>query len=132
MICKLLKTPFNISHAAVISLGVHFVFLSVYSFEIFNKPNFPEKKYRKFRIELVKRNQVSPAKRKPLKVKEPILLTSNNPVLPKISLVSVSKPIRRFESKPKQFIKSTVATLEKRVAKKYRGKKIGFNSGNWF
>ena len=112
-----MKTPFNISHAAVISLGVHFMFLSVYSFEIFNKPTFPEKKYRKFRVELVKRTQVSPAKRKPLKVREPILQTSNNPVLPKISLVSVSKPIRRFESKPQQFIKSAAATLEKRVAR---------------
>ena len=117
MISKILKTPFNISHAAVISLGVHFMFLSVYSFEIFNKPTFPEKKYRKFRVELVKRTQVSPAKRKPLKVREPILQTSNNPVLPKISLVSVSKPIRKFESKPQQFIKSATATLEKRVAR---------------
>ena len=115
MISKILKTPFNISHAAVISLGVHFVFLSVYSVEIFNKPTFPEKKYKKFQIELVKRTQVSPAKRKLLKVREPTLHASKNPVLPKLSLVSVSKPIRKFESKPKQFIKPPPATLEKRV-----------------
>ena len=113
IISKILKPPFNISHAAVISLGVHFVFLSVYSFEIFNKPTFPEKKYRKFRVELVKRPQVSPEKRKPLQVRELIFHTSNNPVLPKISLISVSNPIKKFESKPKQFIKS--ATLVKRV-----------------
>ena len=117
MISKILKTPFNISHAAVISLGVHFVSLSVYSVEIFNKPTFPEKKYKKFQIELVKRAQVSPAKRKLLKVREPILHASKNPVLPKLSLVSISKPIRKFESKPKQFIKPTAATLEKRVLK---------------
>ena len=115
MISKILKTPFNISHAAVISLGVHFVFLSIYSVEIFNKPTFPEKKYKKFQIELVKRTQVSPAKRKLLKVREPTLHASKNPVLPKFSLVSVSKPIRKFESKPKQFIKPPPATLEKRV-----------------
>ena len=115
MISKILKTPFSISHAAVISLGVHFVFLSVYSVEIFNKPTFPEKKYKKFQIELVKRTQVSPAKRKLLKVREPILNASKNPVLPKLSLVSVSKPIRKIESKPKQFIRPAGTTLEKRV-----------------
>ena len=115
MISKILKTPFNISHAAVISLGVHFVFLSIYSVEIFNKPTFPEKKYKKFQIELVKRTQVSSAKRKLLKVREPILHASKNPVLPKLSLVSISKPIRKFESKPKQFIKPAAAILEKRV-----------------
>ena len=115
MISKILKTPFNISHAAVISLGVHFVFLSIYSVEIFNKPTFPEKKYKKFQIELVKRTQVSPAKRKLLKVREPILNVSKNPVIPKLSLVSVSKPIRKFESKSKQFIKPAVTTLEKRI-----------------
>ena len=115
MISKILKTPFNISHAAVISLGVHFVFLSVYSVEIFNKPTFPEKKYKKFQIELVKRTQVSPAKRKLLKIREPVLHASKNPVLPKLSLVSVSKPIRKFESQPKQFIKPPPASLEKRV-----------------
>ena len=115
MISKILKTPFNISHAAVISLSVHFVFLSVYSIEIFNKPKFPEKKYKKFQIELVKRTQVSPAKRKLLKVREPTLHASKNPVLPKLSLVSVSKPIRKLERKPKQFIKPAVAIREKRV-----------------
>ena len=115
MISKILKTPFSISHAAVISLGVHFVFLSVYSVEIFNKPTFPEKKYKKFQVELVKRTQVSPAKRKLLKVREPILHASKNPVPPKLSLVSISKPIRKFESKPKQFIKPAATTLEKRV-----------------
>jgi len=115
MISKILKTPFSISHAAVISLSVHFVFLSVYSVEIFNKPKFPEKKYKKFQIELVKRTQVSPAKRKLLKVREPILHASKNPVLPKLSLVAISKPIRELESKSKQFVKPVAVTLEKRV-----------------
>ena len=117
MISKILKTPFNISHAAVISLGVHFVFLSVYSFDIFNKPTFPEKKYKKFRLEIVKRPQVIPEKIKPLKVREPILRKFNKPVLPKPTLVSVSKPIRKFESKPIQFINPTTAALKNRVAK---------------
>ena len=122
MISKILKTPFNISHAAIISLGVHFVFLSVYSVEIFNKPTFPEKKYKKFQIELVKRTQFSPTKRKLLKVREPILHASKNPVLPILSLVSVSKPIRKFKSKPKQFIKPA-ATLEKRVLRSVQVRK---------
>ena len=115
MISKILKTPFNISHAAVISLGVHFVFLSVYSFDIFNKPTFSQKKYKKFRLEIVKRPQVIREKIKPLKVSEPVLLKFNKPVLPKPALVSVSKPIRKFESKPKQFIKPAATTLEKRI-----------------
>ena len=115
MTSKILNTPFNFSHAAVISLVVHFVFLSVYSFDIFNKPTFPEKKYKKFRLEIVKRPQVIPEKIKPLKVREPILRKFNKPVLPKPTLVSVSKPIRKFESKPIQFIKPTTAALKNRV-----------------
>jgi len=113
MISKILKAPFNISHAAVISLSVHFVFLSVYSFDIFNKPAFPERKYKKFRLEIAKRPQVIPEKIKPLKAREPILRKFNKPVLPKPTFVSVSKPIKEFKSKPKQFVKS--AALVKRV-----------------
>ena len=113
MISKILKKPFNFSHAAVISLSVHFVFLSAYSFDIFNKPAFPERKYKKFRLEIAKRPQVIPEKIKPLKARKPILRKFNKPVLPKPTFVSVSKPIREFESQPKQLVKS--AALVKRV-----------------
>ena len=117
MTSKILNTPFNFSHAAVISLVVHFVFLSVYSFDIFNKPTFSEKKYQKFRLEIVKRPQVIPTEIKPLKVREPILRKFNKPVLPKPTLISVNKPIRKFESKPIQFINPTTAALKKRVVR---------------
>tara|TARA_B100001123_G_C15187101_1_gene977742 strand:- start:73 stop:1158 length:1086 start_codon:yes stop_codon:yes gene_type:complete len=117
MISKILNTPFNFSHAAAISIVAHFVFLSVYSFEVFNQPTFAEKKYKKFRLEIVKRPQVILAKRKPLKAREPILRKFNKPVLQKPALVSVSSPTRKFESKPIQFIKATPAKLENRVVK---------------
>jgi len=117
MISKILNTPFNFSHAAAISIVAHFVFLSVYSFEIFNQPTFAEKKYKKFRLEVVKRPQVIPEKRKPLKAREPILRKFNKPILQKPALVSVSNPIRKFESKPIQFIKPTTTVLKKRIVK---------------
>ena len=52
-----------------------------------------------------------------MKVREPILRKFNKPVLPKPALVSVSKPIRKFESKPIQFINPTTAALKKRVVR---------------
>ena len=117
MTSKILNAPFNFSHAAAISIVVHFVFLSVYPFDNFKKPTFAEKKYKKFRLEIVERPQVIPEKRKPLKVREPILRKFNKPVLQKPTLVSVSNPVRKFESKPIQFIKATPAKLENRVVK---------------
>ena len=134
MTSKILNRPFNFSHAAVISLVVHFAFLSVYSFDIFNKPTFSQKKYKKFRLEIVKRPQFIPEKIKPLKVREPILRKFNKPVLPKPTLVSVSKPISKFESKPIQFINPTTAALKKRVVRNIQVKtstsiqKIKFNN----
>ena len=131
MISKILKKPFNFSHAAVISLSVHFVFLSVYSFDIFNKPAFPERKYKKFRLEITKRPQVIQEKIKPFKARKPILRKFNKPVLPKPTFVSVSKPIREFESQPKQLVRS--AALVKRVASNIKLRKsaliqkAGFN-----
>lgn len=100
---NIFKDPFNINHAAAISIIAHFVFLSIQPFEFSNKPIIPEKKYKKFRLEVIKRPQVSP------KIKKPIIS--------KPTIVLASKPIKQFKSKPVQAFKIKTVSLKSRTSK---------------
>ena len=68
MISSLFNKPFNFGHAVVISFVVHFGFLLTHPFQFANKPLIPEKKYKKFRLEVIKRPQISPKIKKQLKI----------------------------------------------------------------
>lgn len=114
---NIFKDPFNINHAAAISIIAHFVFLSIQPFEFSNKPIIPEKKYKKFRLEVIKRPQVSPKIKKQLNIREPKLFKSKKPINSKPTIVLASKPIKQFESKPVQAFKIKTVSLKSRTSK---------------
>jgi TonB family protein len=114
---NIFKAPFNINHAAAISIIAHFVFLSIQPFDFFNKPIIPEKKYKKFRLEIIKRPQISPKIKKQLNISEPKLFKSKKPIISKPTIVLASKPTRQFKSKPIQAFKIKTGPLKSRTSK---------------
>ena len=112
---NMFKDPFNINHAAAISIIAHFVFLSIQPFEFSSKPIIPEKKYKKFRLEVIKRPQVSPKKKKQLNIREPKLFKSKKPIISKPKIVLASKPEKQFKSKTIQAFKIKTRPLIKNL-----------------
>ena len=117
MISSLFNKSFNFGHAVVISLVIHFSLLLAHPFEFANKPLIPEKKYKKFRLEVIKRPQVSPKIKKQLNIREPKLFKSKKPIISKPTIVLASKPIKQFESKPVQAFKIKTVSLKSRTSK---------------
>jgi TonB family protein len=116
MISSLFNKPFNFAHAVVISFVVHFGFLLAHPFEFVNKPLIPEKKYKKFRLEVIKRPQISPKIKKQLKIREPKLFKSKKPVISKPAVVLISKPTKKFKSEPIQEYKIKTGPLKSRTS----------------
>jgi TonB family protein len=114
---NIFKTPFNINHATAISIIAHFVFISIQPFEFSNKPIISEKKYKKFRLEVIKRPQISPKIKKQLKIREPKLFKSEKPIFSKPAIVMISKPIKQFESKSIQTFKIKTGSLKSITSK---------------
>jgi TonB family protein len=117
MISSLFNKSFNIGHAVVISLVIHFSFLLAHPFEFANKPLIPEKKYKKFRLEVIKRPQVSPKIKKQLNIREPKIFKSKKPIISKPTIVLASKPTKQFESKSIQAFKVKTRLLKNRTSK---------------
>jgi TonB family protein len=117
MISSLFNKPFNLGHAVVISLVFHFSFLLAHPFEFANKPLIPEKKYKKFRLEVIKRPQVSPKIKKQLKIREPKIFKPKKPIISRQTIVLASKPIKQFISKPIQAFKIKTRPLKSRTSK---------------
>jgi TonB family protein len=117
MISSLFNKPFNFGHAVVISFVVHFGFLLTHPFQFANKPLIPEKKYKKFRLEVIKRPQVSPKIKNQLKIREPELFKPKKPIISKPTIVLASKPIKQFESKSIQAFKMKTGPLKSRSLK---------------
>jgi TonB family protein len=117
MITSLFNKSFNFGHAIVISFLIHFSFLLVHPFEFANKPLIPEKKYKKFRLEIIKRHQVSPKIKKQLNIKKPKLFKPKKPIISKPTMVLASKPTKQFESKPIQAFKIKTEPLNSRTSK---------------
>jgi TonB family protein len=114
---NIFKAPFNINHAAAISIITHFLFLSIQPFEFSNKPIIPEKKYKKFRLEVIKRPQVSPKIKNQLKIREPKLFKPKKPIISKQTILLASKPTKQFISKPIQAFKIKTRPLKSKASK---------------
>ncbi|PIP73086.1 MAG: hypothetical protein COW89_03335 [Nitrospinae bacterium CG22_combo_CG10-13_8_21_14_all_47_10] len=108
-VSKYFNETFDLSHAAFFSIAVHLVFFSMHPFGIFDKPLVQEKKYKKVRLEVVKKPEVVPVPQKKLEVKRPVL--PQKPLLSKPVAIPVSKPIRQVESKAINTPRPTVAPL---------------------
>jgi TonB family protein len=117
MISSLFNKSFNFGHAVVISLVIHFSILLAHPFEFANKPLIPEKKYKKFRLEVIKRPQVSPKIKKKLNIREPKIFKSIKPIISKPTIVLASKPKKQFESKSIQAFKIKTRPLKSRTSK---------------
>ena len=117
MISSLLNKPFNFGHAVVISFVVHFSFLLAHPFEFANRPLIPEKKFKKFRLEVIKRPQISPKIKKQLKIREPKLFKPKKPIISKQTIVLANKPTKQFISKPVQVFKIKTRPLKSRISK---------------
>ena len=109
LISKYFNQSFDLSHAAFISIVVHFMFFTTQPFELFDKPLVQEKKYKKIRLEFVKKLEVVRVPQKNLEVKRPVLL--KNPVLPIPVAIPVSTPIRKIESVPMQVTMAKVTPV---------------------
>jgi TonB family protein len=117
MMSSLINKSFNFGHAVVISFVIHFVFLLAHPFEFAKEPLIPEKKYKKFRLEVIKRPQISPKIKKQLKIREPKLFKSKKPIISKPAIVLISKPVKQFKSKPIQEFKIKTGPLISRTSK---------------
>jgi TonB family protein len=117
MISSLFNKPFNFGHAVVISLVFHFSFLLAHPFEFANKPLIPEKKYKKYRLEIMKRTQVSQKIKKQLKIRELKLFKPQKPIISKQTIVLASKPTKQFISKPIQAFKIKTKPFKSRILK---------------
>jgi TonB family protein len=126
IISKYFNDSFNLSHAAFISIVVHFIFFTTQPFGIFDKPIVQEKKYKKIHLEFVKKFEVVRVSQKTLKVKSPVL--RKKPVLTKPVAINVSSPIRQVPMQetsvtvtpvmtkaPKSIVVSTPASIQKNV-----------------
>ena len=109
IISKYFNDSFDLSHAAFISIVVHFMFFTTQPFGIFDKPLVQEKKYKKIHLEFVKKLEVVRVPQKMLEVKRPVL--RKKPVLTKPVAITVSAPIRQIESVPMQVIRATVTPV---------------------
>jgi TonB family protein len=114
---SLFNKSFNFGHAVIISLVIHFGFLLAHPFEFANKPLIPEKKYKKFRLEVIKRPQVSPKIKKQLNIRESKLFKSKKPIISKPKIVLASKPTKQFKSKSIQAFKIKIRPLKSRTSK---------------
>ena len=114
-ISKYFNQSFDLSHAAFISIVVHFMFFTTQPFELFDKPLVQEKKYKKIRLEFVKKLEVVRVPQKYLEVKRPVLL--KNPVLPIPVAIPVSTPIRRTKSVPMQVTMAKVTPVMTKAPK---------------
>jgi TonB family protein len=117
MISSLFNKSFNFGHAVVISLVFHFSLLLTHPIVLANKPLIPEKKYKKFRLEVIKRPQVSPKIKKQLNIREPKIFKSKKLVISKPTIVLASKPTKQFESKSIQAFKIKTGPLKSRTSK---------------
>jgi TonB family protein len=117
MISSLFNKSFNFGHAIVISCVIHFSFLLAHPFEFSNEPLIPEKKYKKFRLEVIKRTQVSPKIKKQLNIRNTKIFKSKKPIISKPAIVLASKPIKQFKSKPIQVFKIKNGSLKSRTSK---------------
>lgn len=115
LISKYFNQSFDLSHAAFISIVVHFMFFTTQPFELFDKPLVQEKKYKKIRLKFVKKLEVVRVPQKYLEVKKPVLL--KNPVLPIPVAIPVSTPIRKIESVPMQVTLATVTPVMTKAPK---------------
>ena len=115
LISKYFNQSFDLNHAAFISIVVHFMFFITQPFEMFDKPLVHEKKYKKIRMEFVKKLEVVRVPQKNLEVKRPVL--RKNPVLPKPVAISVIAPIRKIESVPMQVTRATVTPIVTKAPK---------------
>mgnify|MGYP006430015137 FL=1 len=115
LISKYFNQSFDLSHAAFISIVVHFMFFTTQPFELFDKPLVQEKKYKKIRLEFVKKLDVVRVPQKKLEVKRPVLL--KNPVLPIPVAIPVSTPIRKIESVPMQVTMAKVTPVMTKAPK---------------
>lgn len=100
---------FGLSHAAIFSIVAHLVFFSMHPFGIFDNPPVQEKKYKKVRLEVVKKPVVVPVPPKKLEVKRPVLPQKS--FLSKPVAISVSQPIRQVESGDINVLRPAVAPL---------------------
>jgi TonB family protein len=116
MISSLFNNSFNFGHAVVISLVIHFIILLAHPFEFANKPLIPEKKYKKFRLEVIKRPQFSPKIKKQLNIREPKIFKSKKPIISKPTIVLASKPTKQFKSKFIQAFKIKTRPLQSRTS----------------
>jgi TonB family protein len=117
MISSLFNKSFNFGHAVVISFVIHFGFLLTHPFEFSSEPLIPKKIYKKFRLEVIKRPQVSPKIKKQLNIREPKLFKSKKPFISKPTIVLPSKPTKQFYSKNIQAFKINTRPLKIRTSK---------------
>jgi TonB family protein len=117
MISSLFNKSFNFGHAIVISLVIHFSILLTHPFEFANKPLIQEKKYKKFRLEVIKRPQVSPKIKKQLNIREPKIFKSKKPIISKPKIALASKPTKQFKSKTIPAFKIKTAPLKSRTSR---------------
>jgi TonB family protein len=118
LISKYFNQSFDLNHAAFISIVVHFMFFITQPFEMFDKPLVHEKKYKKIRMEFVKKLEVVRVPQKNLEVKRPVL--RKIPVLPKPVVIPVSTPIRKIESVPMQVSRATVTPVMTKAPKSFQ------------
>ena len=115
LISKYFNDSFNLSHAAFISIVLHFMFFSTQAFGIFDKPFVQEKKYKKIHLEFVKRPEVTRVFQKKMKIKRPVLHKTS--VLPKPVSIPMSTPIRQIKSVPMQMTRATVTPVMTKAPK---------------
>jgi TonB family protein len=115
LISKYFNQSFDLSHAAFISIVVHFMLFSTQPFELFDKPLVQEKKYKEIRLKFIKKLEVVRVPQKNLEVKRPVL--RKNPVLPIPVAIPVSAPIRQIESVPMQVTRATVTPIVTKAPK---------------
>jgi TonB family protein len=117
MISSLFNKSFNFGHAVVLSFVIHLSFLLAHPFEFANKPVIPEKKYKKFRLEVIKKAPVSQKIKKQLNIREPKIFKSKKPIISKPKIVLASKPVKQFKSKTIQAFKIKTRPLKSRNSK---------------
>lgn len=117
VVSKYFNDSFDLSHAAFISIVVHFMFFATQPFGIFDKPLVQEKEYKKIRLEVVKKPEVVRVPQKKLEVKRQVL--RKKLVLPTPVAIPVSTPIRQIESVPMQVTRSMVTPVMTKASKNY-------------
>ncbi len=114
-VSKYFNDYFHLSHAAFISIVVHFIFFAIQPFGLFDKPLVKEKKYKKIHLEVIKKPTVTRVPQQKMEVKRPVL--SKKPVLPKPIVIPVSRPIMQIESVPMQINRATVNPVMAKASK---------------